>query len=551
VSLGALLEDEGHAEPATAYYEHGVQRLIAACEQDDPVACSALGWAHAEGRGVPTDRARAAELYGRACAANDPVACVRGGDLARNEDGFATPATARGYTQACDAGYYYACVQVGLEYLVGEAIPADTERGLQHLRAACEGGEPHGCATLGTAYASGVGVSPDLTRAHELYNRACNEGDAYACGSLGILLTRGAGVERDLAGAADLFERACKEDDPIACGNLGWMHVRGLGGRDDADAGRKLLEDACQREDPRSCYRLGVTLDGEPGSRVQAADLYRNACELGDADSCSALAVSYVDGRVAGGDERLATDLATYACNAGSGMGCVLMGQMLYHGFGEAAKDRAQAERFFRAGCELGDVHGCEILARWATNDAEGGAAEQYWSAGLDLRIDACDGGSVGDCVVLGVYYVRGLGTGRDFSRAVDLYERGCEEGIRSSCTYLGQVLITGSGVPAEPVRAADLFTDACEAGDEIACAWMGLAYHQGRGRAVDHARARELYARGCDTGIGFGCVGLAVMTEHGEGGPADPVAAAELRRRACSLGEKKYCAAPPATPAP
>src|SRR5690606_25277590 len=109
---------------------------------------------------------------------------------------------------------------------------------------------------------------------------------------------------------------------------------------------------------------------------------------------------------------------------------------------------------------ELGDVQGCEVLATWLS---EHEASLDYWQRGRTLREQGCEAGTREDCIVLGAYYVRGLGVDKDFSRAVDLYGKACEAGSSPACTARAQILITGTGVEPNYEEAFRLFARACE----------------------------------------------------------------------------------------
>src|SRR5690606_40687183 len=64
---------------------------------------------------------------------------------------------------------------------------------------------------------------------------------------------------------------------------------------------------------------------------------------------------------------------------------------------------------YFRYACDLGDVHGCEVLATWLALAGNDDDSARYWTRGKDLRARACEAGTNEDCIVLGAYYVRGL----------------------------------------------------------------------------------------------------------------------------------------------
>lgn len=555
IGLGALIEVENPGL-AQMMFERGRSHLRKACTDDPGVECGALGLVYVQGLGVEIDVLTGEQNYEAACRAGDVESCSVLAELVRVHD----PAAADAYNgKACDGGYLYACVQLGVDLLLGSAATPDAAAGVARLRQACEAGEPRACATLGTAYVSGVGVEADPHAAIDLYEQGCRAGDGYACGSLGLMYSLGSGVERDLDRAGKLFAKACEAGDALACGNLGWMHLRGIGFPQDRDGGAALLGSACESGDGRSCYRLGLH-EAERAQTRKADQLWRRGCELGSADACTALSVSFIDGEMHEGDQRLAIDLARYGCQEGSAAGCTLAGQIYALGW-NTQSNRATAEAYFRYACDLGDVDGCEVLATWLSDppsdgaDATGGTAAtdraaesaKLWKRGRDLRERSCEQGNLEDCVVLGAYYVRGLGVEKNFERAVVLYGKACDAGLHMACTQRAQILITGTGAAAPEDSAAydeafALLTSSCAAEDQVACAWLGLAYHRGRGVEADGKKAAEHYAHGCEQGYAFGCIGMGKLHEQGFGVRKNRRTANKFFAQACELGAQSYC---------
>jgi TPR repeat protein len=542
IGLGMMIEVDNPGL-AQLMFERGRKHLREACSDDPGVECGALGLVYVQGLGVEVDVLTGEQKYEAACRAGDVESCSVLAELVRVHD----PAAADAYNgKACDGGYLYACVQLGVDLLLGSAVgsanAADPAAGVARLRQACEAGEPRACGTLGTAYVSGVGVEVDVRAGIELYEQGCRVGDGYACGSLGLMYSLGSGVERDLARAGQLFAKACEAGDALACGNLGWMHLHGIGFPQDRAGGSALLDDACEAGDGRSCYRLGLH-EAERG-QVRIADrLWRRGCERGSADACTALSVSFIDGEVTDGDQRLAIDLARYGCQEGSAAGCTLAGQIYALGW-NIESNRATAEVYFRYACDLGDVDGCEVLATWLSDAASGAESAKLWTRGHDLRERSCEQGNLEDCVVLGAYYVRGLGVEKNFERAVALYGKACDAGFQTACTQRAQILITSPS--NEDTSGYDeafaLLSSSCVAEDQLACAWLGLAYHRGRGVGADGKTAAEHYTRGCEQGYAFGCIGMGKLYEQGFGVRKNRRTANKFFAQACELGAETYC---------
>jgi len=82
----------------------------------------------------------------------------------------------------------------------------------------------------------------------------------------------------------------------------------------------------------------------------------------------------------------------------------------------------------------------------------------------------ACDGGDLVSCNVLGLMYLMGEGVTRDPARALPLYTRACDGGFLGACINLGVMYHTGEGVTANLTRAASLYQQACSGGELNGC---------------------------------------------------------------------------------
>jgi TPR repeat protein len=49
----------------------------------------------------------------------------------------------------------------------------------------------------------------------------------------------------------------------------------------------------------------------------------------------------------------------------------------------------------------------------------------------------ACDGGVMGACFMLGLYYENGFGGRKDYTMALTLFQKACDGGEPDGCTHL------------------------------------------------------------------------------------------------------------------
>jgi hypothetical protein len=116
------------------------------CGEGQANACDFAGWLFAEGRGVPTDLARAASFEQRGCAAGDKHDCVK-----------------------------YAWSQAR-----GEGVTTDEKQGMATLGALCAEKFLMACTRLAALHAAKP-TAEDRARARELLAQACEGGDVEAC----------------------------------------------------------------------------------------------------------------------------------------------------------------------------------------------------------------------------------------------------------------------------------------------------------------------------------------------------------------------------------
>ena len=88
---------------------------------------------------------------------------------------------------------------------------------------------------------------------------------------------------------------------------------------------------------------------------------------------------------------------------------------------------------------------------------------------------EACDGGELLSCNVLGLMYETGAGGARDLARAVSLYRRACDRGVMAGCMRLQLIRESGAVVaPADGFRRFGRVADA-ETGEPISEAIVDL----------------------------------------------------------------------------
>ena len=280
------------------------------------------------------------------------------------------------------------------------------------------------------------------------------------------------------------------------------------------------------------------TVAADAVADVRAAELYRQACDGGEANGCNGLGTMYADGKGVQQDDARAVELYRQACDGGEATGCFNLGNMYRMGRG-VPQDVTRALELYWHSCDGVVVTACNNLGSMY---AEGNGVPQDDARAVQLYRQSCDGGQATGCYNLGNQYADGTGVTQDNDRAVELYRQACDGGDANGCINLGIMNANGSGVQEDDLRAVALYRQACDGGEASGCINLGVSYEDGLGVPQDDARAVQLYRQACDGGAFAGCINLGNMYADGKGVQQDDARAVALYRQACDGGEALGC---------
>jgi len=213
-------------------------------------------------------------------------------------------------------------------------------------------------------------------------------------------------------------------------------------------------------------YEFGLA--GLPASDRSARDFYTQACRDWPTPQarpgCAGLARMMIEGRGGEADETGGFNMLQSLCNAGWAMACTDLASL--QELRGTATD-TQITALLAQACDGGDLFGCSLLG--FRHETEQGAPYDIARARALYEL-ACDGGEMHGCGNLGEIYRSGLGVAPDIPRAVALFGRACIGDDPYACTTLGDILANGRGVTADLPRAIAAYDHACWLGDPEAC---------------------------------------------------------------------------------
>jgi TPR repeat protein len=226
---------------------------------------------YTEGRGVPHDAQKAAELLEGAATLGDTRAQVLLGTAYYEGKGVAQDffqAEGWWHKAAVKGDSGTAMFQLGLLYLGGRGADPNLNEAVRWLEMAAERHVPEAQRKLRDAqcdlaqmYKQGNKVAKDVNKSFELFSKAAVNGSSEAQKQLGSAYYYGEGVPMNFYKAAEWWRKAAEQGHPQAAYNMGWIFEKGLGVRQ-------------SRQEAARWYRIAVQ-KGEPSASNEVARLER------------------------------------------------------------------------------------------------------------------------------------------------------------------------------------------------------------------------------------------------------------------------------------
>ncbi|MBL0194865.1 MAG: SEL1-like repeat protein [Myxococcales bacterium] len=555
--------------------------LRAACTQDVPEACAALGRAlvfpaDAAARdlkqgiallergcsdgpgcallgtlkdlGTP-DLARDARAYFDAACKESPIsteelldcgltlAHALEGPPGRSPPARLAPLRTRPWRDLCAVSSGDLCALAWLD----PATPPGEERAA--LERGCDSGSSLSCNNLGVMRAEGLGgAQPNPALAREAFERACVAGEPAGCNNLAFVAGGLSATPRRGPRGAAVYKLRC--GGPFQVGCAGWgtrVDVVPRGTPTSYPQAAAALERACAGGLTTGCVNLGAFLftgRAVPRDRPRAERLFAESCFRGDASACgeqgAALLAVRMDHRR---DTRAGLGFVDRACKGGELDSCMALEAHKVNGLPEPKHEREGALGLSRLASLKVYTHAHSLSTLYETG---GPGLERSPERARALALEECEVEL--RCTDAAYYLSRAIGGPKDERRAVELLGRACEASDLASCGELGARYRDGRGVGRDPSRAIELLTRACDAGDSFSCNDLALAYARAEGVGRDPARALALARASCESGGADGCATVGIMLADGVGTPKDPAAAAPYLGFGCRRAVQAAC---------
>ncbi len=181
------------------------------------------------------------------------------------------------------------CAWLGIAYLTGTGVAADTGKAESLLVLACGLGSAPGCE----AYEAMTGADLPAQRAlaQNLNLAACQRerGAGVGCFNAAQLYRIGFDVPQDLAKALQLYARGCDQGHGNSCNTLAQMEFNGVGGPPNKAAAFASANKGCELRTRDSCAFALMVSQSEGLAPIEppvVATLFQSSCELGIIPAC-------------------------------------------------------------------------------------------------------------------------------------------------------------------------------------------------------------------------------------------------------------------------
>jgi TPR repeat protein len=229
------------------------------------------------------------------------------------------------------------------------------------------------------------------------------------------------------------------------------------------------------------------------------------------------------------------------ACSPRDATACTRAAEDYFDGRRGAPLDTTKSFAFAKQACDGGDVHGCALLG-FHYQDGSGVASSP--ERALAIYDKACRGGSGVACFNLAGMYGGGHGVVVDNAKyeqykklARDKWTAACDGGHFPSCTALASMVLEDK----DAKRALALCDRACAGGYRVGCV-QGTRLRREAGAIAADAYVRELDAQ-CTAGEASGCGEAGGSLLSGKLGVAkDRKRALALLERGCAGGDAQSC---------
>lgn len=440
-------------------------------------------------------------------------------------------------TQKANAGDVLAQHELGIRYLVGKGVQADTVRGAHWIEKAAAQNLTTARFNLAILTYNGWGVPWNPFESYRHFRYTAEQGMREAQYVLGQFHTDNLVVPRDLAEARRWIEKAADAGYAPAREALAELDKRMQGSADDGNAGSNRPSQSQDTTAQSGTSATGSTFafvfldfNADTTEKVTDLTLLKDAVRSENPEVMNALGLAKVSGAEFDVDD-VTLQAIEKAAEAGSPEALTVLGRCYEKGIG-VKRDLVKAAGYYVRAIRLNSLRAPELLWNMAEHDELFSAlksraslndpdARYAWACITALGFDAARGyqqarlteaqalqqleraasaGHVQATIELGLCHLSGRWVKQDEARARQLFEKAATMGSREAGVRLAALNIRSSS--ASPQRqGADTLSKAAAGGSILAQVALAYCLEYGVGISQNKAEAAKLYRIGAQRG--------------------------------------------------
>ena len=256
----------------------------------------------------------------------------------------------------------------------------------------------------------------------------------------------------------------------------------------------------------------------------------------GNADDLLKQGIAYENGDGVEPDFAHAAELYKQAADLGNAEAMRLLGDLYYLGRG-INQDYNKAKEYFESAAIAGEVEAMAYLglAYW-----EGNGVEQNYGKAKEWFEKAAERGNKEGMFWIGFLYEKGNGVEQSYSKAKEWYEKAVEHDHAMAMLRIGYLYENGNGVEQSYSKAKEWFEKAAEHGNEYAMFWIGFLYENGNGVEQNYSKAKAWYENAMEFNNAAAIRQLGYLYLAGLGVKRDFIKSFELSKKAATLGDEQ-----------
>ena len=275
--------------------------------------------------------------------------------------------------------------------------------------------------------------------------------------------------------------------------------------------------------------------DGVEPDFTHAAELYKQAANLGNAQAMGQLGGLYYLGRGINQDYNKAKEWFEKAAESGNKNGMYCMG-LLYEAGDGVEQSYSKAKEWFEKAAEHGDEYAMFWIGYLYEN---GNGVEQSYGEAKEWYEKAAEHDHATAMLRIGYLYEDGNGVEQSYGEAKKWFEKAAEHDHAMAMFRIGYLYENGNGVEQSYGEAKEWYEKAAEHDHAMAMLRIGYLYEDGNGVEQSYGEAKKWFEKAAEHGNEYAMLRIGYLYENGNGVEQSYGEAREWFEKAAENGEE------------